>query len=417
MGSLLLQGRYQLLFGVLLSCILPLLLRVDMGYAVVLRTPTQINATIASFCAVVVGYYFFQRLTRFPGVESIAYIFPVFSITFAAVLVFVLFFRIGYSRYVFLLSYLICQTWFHVVFFANRRLLVPSFAIIPGGQAAEITSVPNSRWRVLDKPDLARVPRNGIVTDLRADHSKDWEKFIADAALAGVPVYHFKQVKESITGQVEIEHLSENTLGSLQPDGVYSTVKIVVDWIGCWILMPVILPLFALVAIAIKLDSRGPVFYRQERIGFRGVPFVVWKFRTMKHDQCNAGDDRARAATSEDDPRITRVGKILRRFRLDELPQIFNIILGQMSWIGPRPEPAVLSVWFERELPFYRYRHIVRPGITGWAQVNQGYAVGVENILRKLHYDFYYIKNYSIWLDMLITVKTIRTILTGIGAR
>src|SRR5690606_21909719 len=99
------------------------------------------------------------------------------------------------------------------------------------------------------------------------------------------------------------------------------------------------------------------------------------------------------------------------------LPQVFNIIAGEMSWIGPRPEPVVLSSWFETELPFYRYRHIVKPGITGWAQVNQGYAVGVEAILHKLHYDFYYIKNYSIWLDLLITVKTIRTILTGQGSR
>jgi lipopolysaccharide/colanic/teichoic acid biosynthesis glycosyltransferase len=129
------------------------------------------------------------------------------------------------------------------------------------------------------------------------------------------------------------------------------------------------------------------------------------------------GDERASAVTKDGDDRITRIGSFLRRSRLDELPQIFNILAGEMSWIGPRPEAAVLSTWYTGEIPFYRYRHVVKPGISGWAQVNQGHVAGVDDVHRKLQYDFYYIKYFSPWLDSLIVFSTIRTMLTGFGSR
>jgi len=123
------------------------------------------------------------------------------------------------------------------------------------------------------------------------------------------------------------------------------------------------------------------------------------------------------AITNHGDERVTRVGAILRRSRLDELPQIFNILAGQMSWIGPRPEAEALSVYYTGEIPFYRYRHVVRPGITGWAQVNQGHVASVDEVHAKLMYDFYYVKYFSAWLDLLITFRTIRTMTTGFGSR
>ena len=152
-------------------------------------------------------------------------------------------------------------------------------------------------------------------------------------------------------------------------------------------------------------------------MGYRGRAFTLYKFRTMKIDDASAGSARESAITREDDARITRLGRFLRRTRLDELPQIINILRGEMSWIGPRPEAVPLSEWYEMELPFYRYRHIVRPGISGWAQVMQGHVASPGEVLGKLHYDFYYVKNFSPWLDLLIVLKTIRTILTGFGAR
>jgi lipopolysaccharide/colanic/teichoic acid biosynthesis glycosyltransferase len=130
-----------------------------------------------------------------------------------------------------------------------------------------------------------------------------------------------------------------------------------------------------------------------------------------------ATDARESAMTRAQDARITRVGRFIRLTRLDELPQALNILRGEMSWIGPRPEALALSRWYEAELPFYRYRHIVRPGITGWAQVSQGHVTEVGDVREKLHYDFYYIKNFSPWLDFLIVLRTIRVIVTGHGAR
>jgi lipopolysaccharide/colanic/teichoic acid biosynthesis glycosyltransferase len=128
-------------------------------------------------------------------------------------------------------------------------------------------------------------------------------------------------------------------------------------------------------------------------------------------------DERSAAMTKESDGRITRVGAVLRQLRLDELPQMFNILKWEMSWIGPRPEAEVLSVWYTSELPFYRYRHVVKPGISGWAQVNQGHVADVDEVHRKLQYDFYYIKYFSPWLDLLIFLRTIKTMLTGFGSK
>ena len=130
-----------------------------------------------------------------------------------------------------------------------------------------------------------------------------------------------------------------------------------------------------------------------------------------------AEDERLAAMTGDQDDRVTRIGRFLRKTRIDELPQIINILMWQMSWIGPRPEAAILSKWYTNEIPFYRYRHVVKPGISGWAQVNQGHVAEVDEVHRKLQYDFYYIKYFSPWLDVLILFRTIKTMLSGFGAR
>jgi lipopolysaccharide/colanic/teichoic acid biosynthesis glycosyltransferase len=256
-----------------------------------------------------------------------------------------------------------------------------------------------------------------IVADLRSDIPDEWERFLADRALNGTLVMHVKQMEESLTGRVAIEHLSENTLGSLIPGIVFAKFKRAGDFVTSLIALPLLVPFLAVVALLIRLDSPGPVFFRQRRMGYRGQPFTMYKFRTMRHSPAEVEDARTAAMTRSEDDRITKLGRVLRHYRIDELPQVFNIIRGEMSWIGPRPEAVPLSLWYESELPFYRYRHIVRPGITGWAQVKQGHVADVDEVLWKLHYDFYYIKNFSFWLDLLIVARTIRTILSGFGAR
>jgi len=177
------------------------------------------------------------------------------------------------------------------------------------------------------------------------------------------------------------------------------------------LLLPFIALRLGVCTILIKLETPGPIIYRQVRAGFGGRPFTIFKLRTMTHN--HGGGDY----TLRDDERVTRVGRLLRHYRIDELPQVINILRGDMSWIGPRPEAMSLAQWYEREVPFYIYRHIVQPGITGWAQVHQGNVAAVDAARLKLEYDFYYIKHFSYWLDVVIMIKTIHTILTRYGCR
>ncbi len=239
----------------------------------------------------------------------------------------------------------------------------------------------------------------------------EWERLLAACALAGIPVFHVKQIQESLTGRVQIEHLSENNLGSLLPSPGYFKLKRAIDWITSLVALVVLLPLLVLLGIIIRLDSPGPAIYRQIRVGYRGSTFTMYKFRSMY--TARTGKD----FTSLNDDRITRIGRFIRKYRIDELPQILNILRGEMSWIGPRPEAKKLSESYGEDIPFYAYRHIVRPGITGWAQVVQGYGASLTEVTDKLYYDFYYIKNFSLWIDILIAMKTVKTLLTGFGSR
>jgi sugar transferase (PEP-CTERM system associated) len=172
-------------------------------------------------------------------------------------------------------------------------------------------------------------------------------------------------------------------------------------------------PLMALVALAVRIDSPGPVIYRQRRVGLGGRCFRVLKFRSMRTNAENAGAVWA----IESDPRVTRVGAFLRKFRLDEFPQFINVIRGEMSFVGPRPERPEFVEQLRREIPYYDERHTVRPGITGWAQVQYEYGASVEAAFRKLEYDLFYLKNMSTLFDMVIIADTARTILSGKGGR
>jgi len=174
------------------------------------------------------------------------------------------------------------------------------------------------------------------------------------------------------------------------------------------------LPIMALIALAIKLDSSGPVFYQQERVGRHGKTFRLLKFRSMRED---AEKETGPVWTEEEDKRVTRVGKITRKLRLDEIPQMINILRGEMSFVGPRPERPYFVEHLTHEIPFYDKRHMVKPGITGWAQIEYPYGASKDDALEKLKYDLYYIKNMSLFLDLLILFRTIKTALFGNGAR
>ena len=407
--------RTQLGVGLLLAVLIPWAARVQIE-RLELATAALQNSLAGSLVAVITGYYSFRRLSRYPGVRSSYHILPSFAASFGIVLAVFFFARLDYSRVQFLASFLLSTVWYYIVYFKLQREQRLTAGLVPFGHVQHLLEIADVNWVPLrhDDPDVDRL--RIIVADLRADIPPEWERFLADRALAGTLVMHVKQMEESLTGRVAIEHLSENTLGSLIPGIVFAKFKRAGDFITALLALPLLAPFLAVVALLIRMDSPGPVFFHQQRMGYRGVPFTMFKFRTMRHGPSEA-DARTAAMTRSDDDRITKLGRTLRHYRIDELPQLLNIIRGEMSWIGPRPEAVPLSLWYESELPFYRYRHIVRPGITGWAQVKQGHVADVDEVLWKLHYDFYYIKNFSFWLDLLIVARTIRTILSGFGAR
>lgn len=406
----------QLGVGLLLAVLLPWAVRIQLEAEELALASLQ-NSLAGTLVAVALGYYGFRRLSRYPGVRASYHIFPSFAAGYGIVLAVFFFARLDYSRLQFLASFVLCIFWYYVVYFKLQRQQRLVIGVVPFGQVRSLYQVPEIAWVELSLEDPQPTAFHAIVADLRAEIPDEWERYLTDRALEGTLVMHYKQIEESLTGRVAIEHLSENTLGSLIPGIVFAKFKRAADLLTALIALPLLMPVLLVVALLIRLDSPGPVLFRQERMGYRGRPFLMYKFRTMRHAPADSADARDAAVTKDGDDRVTRVGRVLRHYRIDELPQILNIIRGEMSWIGPRPEAVPLSLWYEAELPFYRYRHIVRPGITGWAQVKQGHVADVDEVLWKLHYDFYYIKNFSFWLDLLIVAGTIRTILSGFGAR
>ena len=410
------RALFQLLGGLLVAVYLPVFARWQFDLEIV-ASPSVINTIAGAALAVVTGFFHFRSLSTYPGVRSLSYLVPAFIVAFTAVLIIFFFMRLDYSRFQFGASFILSIIWFYGINITVGNARPYRLAVVPGGQASSLRSHEKVTFSHLHYPRLVGNGWGGIVADLRTDMDDEWERFLTDCAISGIPVFHVKQIRESLTGRVEIEHLSENHFGSLIPNLAYVNIKQWIDWLVALIVLPLLLPLFAIVAILIKWDSPGPVLFVQQRMGYQGRCFKVYKFRTMTVERPGADKERDGAITKSGDQRITDLGRFLRKTRIDELPQIFNILRGEMSWIGPRPEAVVLSSWYENELAFYRYRHIVRPGITGWAQVNQGHVAAVDQVLEKLHYDFYYIKYFSPWLDVLIAFRTVHTMVTGFGAR
>lgn len=237
--------------------------------------------------------------------------------------------------------------------------------------------------------------------------------------LRGVQVKDFLSFIESERGEVPLESLH---LGWLIFSNVTSIVDIrfqrlakrLFDIVASIGLLVVTLPITALAALAILAEDRGPVLYRQERIGLNGTVFRLFKFRSMRVDAERDGVARWAALN---DPRVTLVGSMIRKTRIDEIPQILNVLRGEMSFVGPRPERPAFVAELGALIPFYDYRHAVKPGITGWAQINYPYGASVEDARRKLQFDLYYIKNQSLLLDLLILIQTVRVILWPAGAR
>jgi sugar transferase (PEP-CTERM system associated) len=235
--------------------------------------------------------------------------------------------------------------------------------------------------------------------------------------LEGVKVEDATSWLEKMSGRIEVDNLYPSWLifaeGFRFSAGFMILRRILSTMIALTCLV-ILLPIIPLVALAIKFDSKGPVLYRQKRVGRSNIPFYVYKFRTMRQD---AEAKTGAVWAGLDDPRITRVGRFLRASRLDEIPQLWCVLKGDMAFVGPRPERPEFVEWLTKEIPYYPVRHVVRPGITGWAQVRYKYGNTVEDAKEKLQYDLFYIKNISFGLDFLIMFQTIKTIVLARGAQ
>ncbi|MCT2400046.1 TIGR03013 family XrtA/PEP-CTERM system glycosyltransferase [Novosphingobium mangrovi (ex Huang et al. 2023)] len=234
---------------------------------------------------------------------------------------------------------------------------------------------------------------------------------------AGVHVNEFSSFLERETGRVDLDTVNPSWLifsdGFSSGRAISSAAKRVFDIIASAALLFLTAPLILLFALLVKLDSKGPAFYRQSRVGLYGQTFDVIKLRSMRNDAEAAGAKWA----EKDDPRITRIGKFIRMVRIDELPQAWTVLKGQMSFVGPRPERPEFVADLEEQLPYYAERHMVKPGITGWAQINYPYGASIEDSRQKLEFDLYYAKNYTPFLDLLILLQTLRVVLWSEGAR
>ena len=239
---------------------------------------------------------------------------------------------------------------------------------------------------------------------------------LLDIKSLGVEVVDGHRMYEAECGRLSIDELKPSFLifsQGFRRKPVVMIFKRIVDMVGALLGLFLLAPLLVLIAILIKIDSPGPVFYRQTRVGLHGYPYVLRKFRSMRQ---NAEAEGVKWAAESDD-RVTKVGYWLRRLRLDELPQFINVLKGEMSLVGPRPERPHFVHELRTLIPFYDLRHTVRPGITGWAQTCFQYAASLEDSHMKLQYDLYYVKNLSLWLDIRILLRTFHVVLLGTGAR
>ena len=255
-----------------------------------------------------------------------------------------------------------------------------------------------------------------IVKDMKSPSFKKYLKRLFDLKINGLKVLSYEIFNEEIQKKIDASKIDEEWLlqsngFDILNDGMQKNMKRGVDLVIASTLMILLSPMALIVAILIKLESKGPVIFKQVRIGENMVPFKVYKFRSMKiHDP-----QKYSKYAQDNDNRVTKIGNFIRKTRIDELPQLFCILKGTMSFVGPRPEWDILAKEYEKQIPYYNLRHMIKPGLTGWAQVMYPYGENIEDTKRKLEYDLYYLKHQDLILDVLIIFKTVKVILFGKG--
>jgi exopolysaccharide biosynthesis polyprenyl glycosylphosphotransferase len=353
------------------------------------------------------------KLTRYLLVEREYYILPVFTTVVVSVIVVIIALRIDYSRFILLHGFSVTFIGLYLSALLRKSEKKLKLNAINNFNVEALNKHKNIDIKALTSPYNIKDVRQGLVVDLHQNLSAEEGKFIADCSINNISVFHSESIQEMLEGKVQTTHLSENAIGTLLPNPIYIAFKHCLELLLVIASFPITLPIMLITAILIKIENSGPAIFTQERVGQGGKVFKIYKFRSMtvqpKHTE-------SKFAT-EEQARVTKIGKVIRKVRIDELPQFFNVIKGEMALIGPRPEQESFVKEFEKNIPFYGYRHMVKPGITGWAQTVQGYTADTDSTREKLAHDLYYIKHLSFWLDANIVFKTIRTMLTGFGAK
>lgn len=291
------------------------------------------------------------------------------------------------------------------------------FILIEHGQTYDLDKCMNDKdWIKVKTPKDLKIINHfdAIAVDLHTDDlPEEWIKTLADTTLHRVSVYHTATLYETTFKKVLVDHISKIHLEKLRLSRTEIILKRAFDIAFVLATAILVIPIIIITAILIRLESKGDAIFTQQRVGRGGGNFTMYKLRSMTQDSEKDGAQFAQ----ENDNRVTRIGKFIRTTRIDELPQFWNILKGEMSLIGPRPEQTVMVKKLSKEIPFYDYRLLVKPGLTGWAQTTHGYAASTDETREKLAYDLYYIKHYSTCLDIKIVFKTVWTMLTGFGAR
>lgn len=386
------------------------------GVVTYVFTRTVLWAIVPYLCTFVL----LHRSLHLPAIEGNSLIGMSATLPFGLLLIVFAAFHIEYSRGALLLGYVTTLAWSGIGYRRFVQNYVPVFGYTDPRtleQLEAILAMPGAtpptptRFEFIHSIEDA-VHCDGLMLDRTATADPERTRALARLKLSHVRMYSVDRVGEMLTGRVGIEHIDENFLDDYARHYLYGFVKRVLDIAAALCLAPVALPLAALTALAVRLESAGPALFQQARVGRFGEPFTMLKFRSM-----TVQPDATAQFARRHDPRVTRVGRVIRKYRLDELPQLWNVLVGDMSLIGPRPEQVPMVDMFADTIAYYPYRHLVRPGLSGWAQVQQGYVGTHAETVTKLSYDLYYVKHCSFALDLLIAVKTVRTLLTGYGAR
>jgi lipopolysaccharide/colanic/teichoic acid biosynthesis glycosyltransferase len=369
---------------------------------------------IGSVVAMTISAAAVEWLSRMPLIRSRKLSAVIIGMAFVILAAVLMITRSYYSRGFLLIAPSFSLVWIMLGHWLRVWIASPlRWGLVESGCVDPLRNVSGIQWTSINQPGSGLPAVGAIVADTLSEVSPEWRRFLTKCRFHNIPVLDAGVVYEALTGRIQPEWVNEGHLIGVRTARSMSVIKRTFDLCICLLLSPLLLLLTGICVVAIKLDSPGPVFYRQDRVGLDNHTFRVCKLRTMVMER----EGNAVSFADEHDGRITRVGRILRKCRLDEIPQFWNVIKGEMSVVGPRPEQREFVDQFLESIPFYDLRHLVRPGITGWAQVHYGYAADEIENRRKLEFDLFYLKHWSFMLDTMILMRTVVVVLTGQGAR